>query len=62
MEGNVAETLKALKRIMWVFGLKLRETSVLEQEKAERYVAPDALLVLRIGSNLVTNAGQQRLS
>jgi len=57
----VAEALKVLKRIMWVLGLKLREMSVLEEVKAERYVTPDALPVLRIGPDLMTNAGQERL-
>jgi len=59
----VAETLRALKRIMWVLGLKLREMPVLEQVKAERYVTPYALAVFRIiRSELMTNSGQQRLS
>ena len=58
----MAETLKALKRIMWVLGLKLRETPILEQVKAVRYVTPHALPVLRIGSDVVTNSGQKHLS
>lgn len=53
----MAKILKALKGIMWMLELKLREASV-----SERNVMSGALLVARIASDLMTNSVQQNLA